>query len=382
MTTSPRIMVIAGEISGDMHAANLVAALQARVPGATFFGIGGDRLRKLGVEISYDVKDMAVMGFVEVMKRFFFFRRAFNDTVRLAAERKPDVAILVDYPGFNLRLAEKLHKMNIRVVYYICPQVWAWNQGRIPEMAEKVDRLITIFPFEAKYFAGTKLRVDFVGHPLVDEIAGMSKEPASQTWHGTPRVAILPGSRRHVIHYMLPTMWQAAKLIEKKHPDVEFILASPSVQVENILSASLRELGGGPARWKIVTGRTREILRSATAAMVVSGTSTLEASLMLCPMLVAYKMNPLTYQISKRLVKIDHIGMVNIVAGRRICPELVQNAATPEAIAETLEPLLTEGPARTGMIDSLRRVNFALGLGGAAGRAADIVMQELQQPPA
>ena len=373
------ILIIAGEVSGDMHAAGLVDALRQRLPDAVFFGIGGEHMREAGVETTYDVKEMAVMGFWEVLHRLSFFRRVFHRTLDLARERNPDAVILVDYPGFNLRFAARAHDMGIKVIYYICPQVWAWRRSRIPTMARIVDRLITIFPFEQKHFDGTGLRVDFVGHPLVDESRLAWNEPeTSLPWKGEPRVALLPGSRGHVIRHILPVMWKAAGLIERTHPNASFIIPSPSAESESVVRKTLASLPGGPTRWEIVTGNTRQVLRQARAAMVASGTATIETALMQCPMVIVYKMAPLSYLLGKRLVSLDHIGMVNIVAGKAVCPEFIQDAATPEALAHAMDPLVRDTPARAQMVDGLKQAVDALGPAGAAERAAESVVLELK----
>lgn len=373
------IMIIAGEISGDMRASELVRAIRERRPETVFYGIGGDLMRTEGVETFYDVKDMAVMGFTEVLKRFWFFRRVFNHMVKLAGDRKPDAVILVDYPGFNLRFAEKVHNMGIKTIYYICPQVWAWNQSRIPKMALIVDRLISIFPFEAEYFDGTKLKVDYVGHPLVDEVVPyLSGDTPELPWQGgKPRIAMLPGSRTHEIDRILPVMWKAAIEIEKQHPNSGFIIAAPSEEIANFIMAKLTKLPKGPDRCEVVADATRHVLRQATAAMVASGTATIETALMQCPMVIIYAVSRITYFFAKRLIKVKHIGMVNIVAGTRLCPELIQDKAKPAAIAKAINPLLTETPDRGFMIMKLQDVSAALGEGGAVGHAADIVVDEI-----
>jgi lipid-A-disaccharide synthase len=371
-------MIIAGEISGDMHGAKLVTAIRKIDTGIEFFGIGGDKMRAAGVDIHHDVKDMAVMGFVEVLRRIFFFRRVFLEMVALATARKPDAVILVDYPGFNLRFAAEAHKLGIRVIYYICPQVWAWKRSRIPRMAETIDRLITIFPFEGKYFEGTGLRVDFAGHPLVDEAKKTWSEPDLNLvpdHHGF--VALLPGSRLQVINRVLPVMWSAAALIEKRHPEMEFIVAAPTQAVKETLENKIRMLADGPTRWSVVAGKTRHVLREARAAMVASGTATIDASLMLCPMVIVYKMAWLSHLLGRMFVKLDNIGMVNILAGRELCPEFIQGNATPIALAEGIEPLLHDGPQRSEILAGLKRVSAELGTGGADENAARVVIETL-----
>lgn len=374
-----KILIVAGEVSGDMHAAALVHAMKTHIPDAVFFGIGGNRMREEGVDTLYDVRDMAVMGLSEVLRRWRFFVRVFHEMVDLARDRQPDAVILVDYPGFNLRLAAKTHAMGLKTIYYICPQVWAWNRSRIPKMARIVDRLITIFPFEPACFDGTGLQVDFVGHPLVDEAAAALAQPppALLQWPGTPRVALLPGSRSHEVERILPIMWEAAARLEQKHPGAGFIIASPSAEIEAAVRAQVEQLPPGPSHWSVLTGVTRHVLHQAQGALVASGTATIEAALMQCPMVVTYKVAAFTSMIGRLLVRVDHIGMVNIVAGKRICPEFVQDAAEPGAIAEALEPLLQDGSARAETIEALSRVKDALGPGGAHAQAAKLIAETL-----
>jgi lipid-A-disaccharide synthase len=379
---STTIMVIAGEVSGDMHAARLVAAVRERRPDITVFGVGGPDMRAAGVETLVDIKDMAVMGFIGVLRRFRFFARVMKSMKAAAETRKPDAVILVDYPGFNIRFAAHTHALGLKNIYYICPQVWAWNRSRIPKMAAIVDRLIAIFPFEPKVFEGSGLTTDFVGHPLVDEARKALAAPdVDLGWEGEPRVALLPGSRIHEVHRILPTMWEAARRIQEAYPQAAFLIASPSAEIERILRQHLE--GGkqaGPTRWSIATGQTRQVLRQADAALVASGTATIEAALMRCPMIVVYKAAPLNYLIARMLVKVKHIGMVNLIAGKGICPEFVQADATPVALAEAIIPLLREGPERTAMLDALDAAVESLGPGGAEQRAADIVVAELGGP--
>lgn len=374
------ILIIAGEASGDDRASALVHALREQDPDLAFFGIGGPRMRAEGVETLYDVADMAVVGITEVLRRYWFFRGVFHRMLREARTRKPAAVILVDYPGFNLRFAARARRMGIRVIYYVCPQVWAWHRGRIPKMAAIIDRLITIFPFEPRYFEGTGLRVDFAGHPLVDEAAQVWAEPeAALPWNGEPRVALLPGSRAQEIERLLPDMWAAAGNLQARHPNASFIIATPTDAERDRIRAKLATLPGGPRQASVVSGQTRQVLRQAHAGIVASGTATLEASLMLCPMIIVYRVSPLTYALARRVVRIPHIGLVNVVAGRGICPEFIQDAVTPAALADALERLLGDDDARTRLRRELQAVNAALGSGGAASRAAARVIEELRR---
>jgi lipid-A-disaccharide synthase len=381
MGKHPELMIIAGEVSGDMHAAALVHALRKRQPNLTAFGIGGPEMRAAGVETHYDVRDMTLVGFSELIRRFGFYRRVFLEMLDLARTRKPDAVVLVDFPGFNLRFAARAHALGLRTIYYICPQVWAWNRGRIPRMAAIIDRLITIFPFEAEHFQGTGLEVSFAGHPLVDEAMAARAEPSPDLpWNGAPRVAILPGSRAAEIERMFPVMWQAAGLVQKQFPEAGFVVACPGEeQVE--LVEKLRDSIDGPSRGSIVVGKTRHVLLQAHATLVASGTATIEAALMKCPMVIAYRMTGFTYMIGRMLVKLSDIGMVNIVAGRRICPELIQGEATAPALADAIAPLLHDTPERKTMVADLEEVCSVLGEGNAADRAAEQVLDALELKP-
>ena len=372
-----RLLVVAGEVSGDMLAAPVVAAIRDQVALMECYGIGGERLRAAGVETLYDVQDMAVVGLTEALRRLWFFRRVLADVLAVARARPPDAALLV-YPGFNLRLAARLHRRGIRVIYYVCPQVWAWHRSRIPLMARSVNRLIVLFRFETDVFAGTGLRVDFAGHPLVDEVRRTLAEPtATLPWQGRPRVALLPGSRPQEIDRLLPVFRQAARLMEQYQPTVSFLVATPSAAVTALVRRRLAGLGPGPARMEIVEGRTRQVVRQADAALVASGTATLETAMLDCPMVIAYQTTALTYRAARRLIRIRHVGLPNIVAGRTICPEFIQGAAQPEALAGALLPLLEDTPARRRMLAGYEEVRAALGPGDASTRAAGSVMAEL-----
>lgn len=378
---SPSLLVIAGEVSGDMHAAAVVRELRRRDPGLHVWGVGGDRLREEGAELLYDARDMAVMGLPEVLRKYGFFKKVFRHLVRETQARRPDGVLLVDYPGFNLRFAAAVHGTGPRVFYYVCPQVWAWHRSRIPQMARIIDRLLVIFPFEKAVFQDTALAVDFVGHPLVDEAEAARREPPrALPWNGRPRVALLPGSRRQEIERIFPALWRAAELVDRTVEGAAFLIAAASETMAALIRAEAARLGGGPARWEVVVGATRAILRQADAAWVASGTATIEACLMRCPMLVVYRTAALTYWLGRKMVKVPHIGMVNIVAGRAICPEYIQGAATPSALAEGLRPLLDDTPARRAMVEALEETAHRLGEGGAAARAAALILDDLEAP--
>lgn len=375
---SRSVLVIAGEVSGDQRAAELIRAVRSQHPDIQFWGIGGPEMRAAGATTRHDIREMAVMGVVEVLRRYSFFRGVFNEMIAAAEQQRPDAVLLVDYPGFNLRFAAQMKQRGIKVIYYICPQVWAWHRSRIPKMAQIVDRLLAIFPFEPDVFVGTKLKVDFVGHPLVDAAqTARTAPPQELPWQGATKIALLPGSRRQEIERILPSIWQAAALIQKQKPDASFILAAPSEAVAKIVRATLAKLGAGPARCELVVDKTREVLRQARAALVASGTATLETALMNCPMLVVYRTSAPTYWIGRQLISVSHIGMVNLIAGRTVCPEFIQHDATPEKLCAGLLPLLDETSARAAQLAGLAEVTAKLGAPGAATRAAAILLAEL-----
>jgi len=377
-SSGPNLLVIAGEVSGDMHAAKVVAELKKFQPGLRVWGIGGDRLQEQGVELLQHTRDMSVLGLVEVLKRYGFFRKVFRDTLRRVDEQKPTAALLIDYPGFNLRLAAELKKRGVRVIYYVCPQVWAWHRSRIPKMAKLIDRLLVIFPFEVEIFSGTGLRTQFVGHPLVEEAKAVMEGPLqSLPWPGTLPIAMLPGSRRQELERILPAMLGAAALIEQQRPDAGFILPAASPEMETLAREIISRNPVKPKKLNIVSGQTRHVLRQAKAAWVASGTATLETALMECPMVVVYKTARLTYEAGKRLVKVPHLGMVNLLAGKELCPELIQHMVTPENLALAIKPLLDDTPTRQEMIRGLLMVKASLGSGGAAVNVASVLDQEL-----
>lgn len=373
-----RVLLIAGEISGDQHAAALVRAIRARTNKVEFWGIGGDELQSVGLRLAFHVRDMAVLGLAEVLRRYGFFRRVFRDMVARLDSDRPDAVLLVDYPGFNLRFAREAHRRGIKVLYYICPQVWAWHRSRIPLMAQIVDRLMVIFPFEPAVFSGTSLKVDFVGHPLVDAIEAVAQEASpALPWGGEPRIALLPGSRRQEIKRILPPMLEAAFLLQRSYPNAAFLIAAPNQEMAQYAESILAQARKSALKCGVVAGRTRHVVRQARAAMVASGTATVETALLGCPMIVVYRTAAPTYWIGRWLVKVDCLGMVNLILGRCAFPEFIQYAAQPQAMAEAMRPLLEETEKRRQMMADLAEVRARLGSRGASERAAAIVLEEL-----
>lgn len=371
------LLIIAGEDSGDMHAADVVHALRERLPDTELWGIGGDRLRAEGVELLHDTREMDVLGIVEVLQRYSFFKQVFREILAETDRRRPDAALLVDYPGFNLRLAKELKKRGVKVLYYICPQVWAWNRGRIPKMAELIDRLMVIFPFEVDVFKETDLQVDFVGHPMVDELRerrAADLEPLP--WNGEKKIALLPGSRSQEVRYVLPPLLETAALLERSRPGLSFLIPAPARRAEQV-EALLQQSRQAPRNISLAVGRAREVLRQADAAFVASGTATLEAALLRCPTVLVYRGGLLNYLFVKALIRVPWLGIANIVAEREIMPEYLQRDMTPLKLAAAIDPLMNDTPRRAAMLENFQALETKLGDGRPAGRVAAIIADEL-----
>ncbi len=369
-----RLMIVAGEVSGDQHAARLVRDLRSVRGDVDVFGIGGEALRREGVRTIVDAREMAVLGFFEVLARYPFFRRVFNQMTALLSAEKPDALLLVDYPGFNLRLATKAHELGIPVLYYISPQVWAWHKSRIPKMAQILDLLMVIFPFEVDVFKGTGLKTVFVGHPLVESVKRTLANPSPELpWpDGQKRVALLPGSRRQEIQRILPVMLDAAREMRRRDPAVCFLIPAASAEMAELIEAQRAALPDEERRTiGVVTGQMREVARQARAAMVCSGTATMETALLRCPMIVVYRTATLTYWLGRHLIQVKWLGMVNLVANRTLCSEFIQGDATPGAMVDALEPLVADTPVRQAQLAGMEDVARALegeGLVRSAGQ--------------
>lgn len=375
---SASLLVIAGEPSGDLHAAAVVDALRTKVEDLAVFGIGGDRLAESGTQILVHVREMAVFGLFAPIMRYPHFRKVFRQVLAEVKVRKPSLALLVDYGGFNLRIAASLKRMGVKVLYFISPQVWASRPGRIRTIEQVVDRMMVIFPFEAKVYEGTGVRVDFVGHPLKDRVADHLAGPElNLPWTGEPRIALLPGSRRQEIERILPVLVEAAYRIRHLLPQSSFLVAAPDEETAALIRRDLGKAVKQVDRLLVVSGQTMEILRQSRAALVASGTATIESALVGCPMVIVYKTSPMFFALAKRLVKVPYIGMVNLIAGREVCPELIQDDATGAAAATALFPLIESTAARTEMVHELREVTRRLGPGGAAGKVAEVIVSEL-----
>lgn len=370
-----RILISAGEASGDLHAGAVTRAIKQLSPEAEVFGMGGDCLRKAGGEVLFDIKDHSIMGFVEVLKRLpdiWKLRSAFID---LMDSRKPDVLLIIDYPGFNLRLAKLAKKRGIKVVCYIAPQVWAWRTSRAAGVAKVTDKIACIFPFEYDLYKSYGADIEFVGHPLVDTVqVSMSKAEAEKLAgkrQGHPLVLLMPGSRNMEIQRLLPVMLTAAKILKRRLPEIDFAMPRAATIARDMLAGYIREAG---VEVRLTEGYTYDVMSVADIAIVTSGTVTLEAALCGLGCEILYKSSPVSFWIAKQVVKIPNIGLPNIVAGRQIEPELLQDDCTPEKIAATALELLE--PERFARLQrDLQEVKEKLGEPGAVKRVAELVLR-------
>ncbi len=367
-----RLFFVAGESSGDLHGANLIRALRAAAPELACAGLGGPRMADAGMALQHDLASAGIMGFVEVVRHFPAMRRLFHDTVAHIRTEGYDAVVLIDYPGFNIRLAQALQETAIPVIYYISPQVWAWKKKRLHTIVKNVDRMIVIFPFEEALYREAGVACTYVGHPLVDHVAAYtpSHRFAPEDWV----VGLLPGSRAQEIQRLLPVMVDVARGIRRRYPAVRF--AVPVVDAER--AAQVRAHSEG-FPLIIMTGGMYDVLAQARFALVASGTATIETALFGVPMAVVYKTNPLTYALARLLVDVPHIGMVNILAGRGIVPEFIQGRASANQILPVALQLLEDTPARTTMIHDLARVREGMGGGGASQRAAAEILAFIEE---
>ncbi|MFL6331944.1 MAG: lipid-A-disaccharide synthase [Pyrinomonadaceae bacterium] len=383
-----RLMLVAGEESGDAHAAALVRALREAEPAARFefFGSAGAAMSREGVEPVVREEDLAITGLIEIARALPRFWSAYRALKRAAFERRPDAVVLVDWPDFNLALARALRRRGLRVIYYISPQLWAWRSHRVRQVRRDVDLLLTILPFEREWYAARGVtHVEFVGHPLAGSVTSRQTRVEFCARHGLdasqPIVALLPGSRRKEFERILPVMLDAAALISwRNNPDVQFVVALASRRSPGEVEAltNRRCVGSGmPKVLRIVRGEAREALAASDAAAVCSGTATLEAALLGTPLVVVYKESALNWHTLGRLIEVEHYGLVNLVAGYRLAPELMQDDFTGATLARELLALLD--PERNGEVRArLREATARLGEGGASRRAAAAVLRALR----
>jgi lipid-A-disaccharide synthase len=365
-------MIVAGEASGDMRAAGLAHALKKLDPTLRLTGIGGEFMRQAGVECFTDITELAVIGIAEVVKNLSRIKKVFCQTLKQIDATHPDCVILVDYPGFNMRLGSEIKKRGLKVIYYISPQVWAWREKRVLKIKKFVDRMIVLFPFEKNIYSKYGMKVDYVGHPLVDEIivdknqAEVLKIIGLSTSKTT--IGLMPGSRIKEVERHLRPMLEAAQLLFKKNQERQFILLKSSSISLKLIEDELFLYKHLPL--KIYDGPTYDGINAMDAVIVASGTATLEAALLKKPMVIIYKTSWLTYCFAKALIKIPYIGLVNIVAGKKVAEELIQNNANALNIANAMEAALHN----PHIIEELAAIKTSLGEPGASLRAAQVVL--------
>jgi lipid-A-disaccharide synthase len=362
ITGSPdlELLVSAGEASGETYGAQLIEAVRRLKPEAKFFGMGGEKMRAAGCDLLVDAREVAVVGLVEVLTHLPHIRRRFSQLVREAEKRRPDAAVLIDFPEFNLRLARRLYRLKIPVFYFVSPQIWAWRTGRVKQIRKYVREMIVIFPFEQDFYRKHGVEVTYVGHPLAyarppqiarDEFARQEGiEP------GKPWIALLPGSRQRELRLNLPPMVEALGLLRRQGHDFEYLLPVASTLGRDWVAG---QPGVSEARIRL-TSQSGATLMHSRAAVVASGTATVEAALAGTPFVVVYRLSPLTWLLGRRLVSLDTFAMPNLIAGRRIVPELIQGGFTAENVVRELNVILPDGPARSQMIADLGEVQADL----------------------
>jgi len=373
-----KIMILAGEASGDLLASQLCQAIKNKLPDVDLFGMGSKLMQQTGVELLVDADEIAVVGQVEVLKHIFKIRRAFKTIKESMLKRKPDLVILVDYPGFNLRIAKFAKKLGFKVFFYVSPQIWAWRYHRIHFIRKHIDKMAVLFAFEKTMYQKENMPVTFVGHPLVDSaIPNMDRVTAFETFKldpNKPVITLFPGSRKQEVSRMLPTILSALPKIHESIPDAQFVLPLASSLTRADIKLPIN------SNIKIIEDNTYNLLSISRAAIAVSGTVTLEIGLQNVPLVIIYKLSPLSFWIAKRLVKTKYIGLCNIVAETDAAKELIQHEANADTIAKETIRLLTDQPYREQAIEKMNVMQKNLGNGGGAERTATAALELIMDP--
>jgi lipid-A-disaccharide synthase len=380
MPKPPHILIVAGEASGDAHGGALMRELSSRIPSATFFGMGGPRMREAGLEALYDASEISVMGIGEVLPKLWRILGVLRGLAGAARTLRPALAILIDVPDFNLRLARRLKVLGIPVVYYVSPMVWAWRPGRVRQIARDVDTMLCILPFEPAFYAQRGVLARYVGSPVLEAVPppgpAAAFRGALNLETGRRTLALLPGSRASEVARVLPRMIAAAELLARTHPGLQIVVPVAPTLDRARLCTYFEGTGVTPT---FVTGRAAEVVGASDAAIVCSGTAALEAALMLRPHVVVYRVSLLTEIAFRVFVRLSHVALANLLVGRRLVPEILQHDYTPEKVAAAMTPLLDDEKAREAMVEGLREVRRALGAPGASARAADEVIAVLNR---
>ena len=375
-----KIMLSAGEASGDLHGANLAEALKAVDPQVELIGMGGEQMRKAGVRIVYDIKNLGVIGIGEIIKKIPFFYKLRTFLVNTMKEEKPDALVCIDYPGFNMKLIEKAKEAEIPVIYYILPTIWAWHKSRGNVIAEYTDLAVSLFPFEAEMYKEMGTNVVYGGHPLLDTVKPSMSKDEAYSFFGLQKekktVLFMPGSRVQEVQSLYGQMLAAGKLLQDKVEGLQFMVPKASTIDRHMLEEAARE-----ANLEVHIGEERvyDMMNIADAAICASGTATLETALMGVPTLLVYRVNALTYWLSKILVHLDSIGLPNIISGHRIMPELWQDEVTPENIEAAVLPWLVDAAAAEEARHLMAGVRCQMGEAGAVRRTAEIISEFVKE---
>jgi lipid-A-disaccharide synthase len=370
-----RVLIVAGEASADLHGSNLVKAMKRVDPELAFSGIGGERMARAGVKILFSASDMAVVGMTEALYGLRTIFRASREIKSLIRENRPDLLILIDYPGFNIHLAKTAKRFQVPVLYYISPQVWAWRTGRVKKIARRIDRMAVILPFEEAFYRGKDISVDYVGHPLMDALPSISPGAGTPFDPGHPVLGLLPGSRKAEIKHLLPDMIKAAEILQRHCPKLECVLhLAPTLDPEFIHSFT----DTTTVKIRVTRGEIHEGLKNCHVALVTSGTVTLELAIMGIPMVIVYRMSFASYWAARMVVHVPYVGLVNLVAEAYVVPELIQDAVTPERLAQEILKILKEPEVRREMKRELAKVKGRLGERGASERTAQIALEMMK----
>ena len=375
--TAPKsVMIITGDASGDLHGSRLVKAMRKKDGPLFFFGIGGHALRAAGVKILVDTSSLSVIGVTEIFSKLPTFLSAMMLAKTLLKKFQPDLLILIDFPGFNLPVSAIAKRYRVPVLYYISPQIWAWSRGRVKKIRKRVDHMAVILPFEAEFYRNHQVPVTFVGHPLMDAYDGIDKERSASGKDNRLIIGLLPGSRRRERTHLFPVMLKAATMVSERLEDVRFAI-SQAASVDRTAMAALIQKHAPDIDYELVPDGADKVFNKCALSVVTSGTVTLEAAICGVPMVIIYKVAPITALLCWFLLRVDHIGLVNLIAGKRLVPELMQFDASPKKITDAVCNMIGDSRGLEAMRQELSRVKDALGSPGASERTAEIALNML-----
>lgn len=375
-----KLLIITGEVSGDLIGASLIRELKSLQPELIITGIGGDRMKSSGMNLIYHSDQMAILGFVEVIKHLPFIRQVRKKIIETVIQENIRCVVLIDYPGFNLNIAKKLKERGIKIIYYVSPQIWAWAKGRVKKVQRFVDKMLVVFPFEVEFYNNEKVNVEYVGHPLVERISQykfLSKEDFFAKYNldeEKKTLLVMPGSREQEVKQIFPETIKATDMLAKKF-DLQVVVAKS----KNIDTKIFRDLSVSE-KFTLIEDHNYELMKYSYFGIIKSGTSTLEAGYFSLPMVVVYKTSSLTYLIGKQLIKLDKIGMVNILLDKMVVPELIQNEANSENIFNTTSKIISDEKIYQTIKHKLEFVKEKLGSGGASKKAAKTILEIMNEP--